>query len=767
MDENAPVHLQCRTPSQIKPNMGISGSGTKMSKKWRQKWVDELKAVHSELKEELTLKRLTPILRQFGEYPESYRGIIWRTILQLPMNQEAYMSLANKECHPSYVNVESRYPLVNKPLSNALKRVLSSLAYWCPLFGEVEYLPEFVFPFVKLFHLDPFVCFESVATIIVNWCQNWFEFYPFPPINVLSVIENVMGYHDPDLLEFYYNKNITSSVYACILMQTAFSEVLNKKEWLRLWDHILSNEPSFIFMAIVAYNVICRKGIKNCETSQNIEDFFRKQNAIDIKLLLSKCYHFLENTPSDIHPRRYISSFSPLEKGNTYGSYDAYPKLILDQNASRLQLIQKEEQEIIQEQRRAIAMRKELDKKLKADKRADFREEVLTELDEKFRQIINAEEERITAQRRKLQNLRHELKLKELAVLEEVRGQMLKKKSQKKEMEMERLLKDIAARKEREKNQLEAIEEEVRKYYSSLLLRKYQLKLDLEASEGNQTKDFTKEIRQEEEKLKNELVKLQDEITHAYDDRKFEISDKISSITDMLHHIETEIAQEVIGKGSKIRENKLKIDSLWKETETLQKKVETLLGRGLMSATTTENHSEQRHKTSKSDSSGASGKNLEYSGECSSGIPKVCDSENRKKTPSSNVWDRFDSERPVRSFRTSERTDVQGSRKGRMKLRSRFTECSRTTSPTSSEDSSSEYESKSQYSTSAEMKRKAYINAGGDAESQVTQSFHSRKSLANKSCDSDSSYFWSEGDNHAVKMALSERQKLVEEAKEY
>lgn len=97
-----------------------------------------------------------------------------------------------------------------------------------------------------------------------------------------------------------------------------------------------------------------------------------------MKLFLSKCYHFLEKTPSDIHPRRYLSSFSPLEKGNTYSSYEAYPKLILDQNASRLQLIQKEEQEIIQEQRKTIAMRRDLDKKLKTDKRADFREEMLT-----------------------------------------------------------------------------------------------------------------------------------------------------------------------------------------------------------------------------------------------------------------------------------------------------------------------------------------------------------------------------------------------------
>lgn len=68
----------------------------------------------------------------------------------------------------------------------------------------------------------------------VNWCQDWFEFYPFPPINVLSMVENLLAYHDPDLLEFYYKKNITCSLYACVLMQTAFSEVCFKNTFLCL-----------------------------------------------------------------------------------------------------------------------------------------------------------------------------------------------------------------------------------------------------------------------------------------------------------------------------------------------------------------------------------------------------------------------------------------------------------------------------------------------------------------------------------------------------
>lgn len=47
--------------------------------------------------------------------------------------------------------------------------------------------------------------------------------------------------------------------------------MLSKNEWLRLWDHVISNEPAFLLMAVVAYNVVCRNAIKSCESAKDIE----------------------------------------------------------------------------------------------------------------------------------------------------------------------------------------------------------------------------------------------------------------------------------------------------------------------------------------------------------------------------------------------------------------------------------------------------------------------------------------------------------------
>jgi len=57
---------------------------------------DHLQCVRQSMKQELNIKQLMPILKEFGEYPEKYRTLIWSTILKLPINKNAYVALASK-----------------------------------------------------------------------------------------------------------------------------------------------------------------------------------------------------------------------------------------------------------------------------------------------------------------------------------------------------------------------------------------------------------------------------------------------------------------------------------------------------------------------------------------------------------------------------------------------------------------------------------------------------------------------------------------------
>lgn len=270
--------------------------------------------------------RLRRILMQYGEYPDKFRSIIWRSLLDTPWNKAAYAALIEKGIHPAYKDIEKQFTIHSAVTLKSLKRLLSCLSHWCSLFGVMKFLPGFVFPFVKVLQKDPLLLFESVASILCNYCQLWFEYAPFPPISVLAIVENILAEHDQPLLTHFCEVGITSQTYALKILETAFSEVLTCSEWLILWDHVLSNEPAFILMAVVSYNIVQRNALKRLKSHEQLEHFFHMQNPIDKKTFLKKAYVLLNETPEDIHPRRFFKPFVSLEKGGCYQQFTGYPK---------------------------------------------------------------------------------------------------------------------------------------------------------------------------------------------------------------------------------------------------------------------------------------------------------------------------------------------------------------------------------------------------------------------------------------------------------
>ena len=115
---------------------------------------------------QLNKDKLLSILKGYGEYPAKYRMFIWRCLLGLPDNHAAYSSLLDRGTHPSYVSLHKKYPIKSRKLLRVLQRALSALAHWASIFGEMEYLPGLVFPFVKMFQNNQLVTFEILATIL-------------------------------------------------------------------------------------------------------------------------------------------------------------------------------------------------------------------------------------------------------------------------------------------------------------------------------------------------------------------------------------------------------------------------------------------------------------------------------------------------------------------------------------------------------------------------------------------------------------------------
>ncbi|KAJ3008178.1 TBC1 domain member 31, partial [Thoreauomyces humboldtii] len=198
-------------------------------------------------------QKLKRFLLYYGSYPEKYRTLIWRVLARLPENRASYEALLEAGTHRSWKDFRTAFPVRSDRVAQSMERVLSALACWSPVYQGMEVLPAMVFPFVKMFLADMFAGFEIVVTVLVNWCQKWWEYYPNPPIEILDMIEGLLEYHDKELLDHFVEQNVTSQTYAWTMMRSLFSSIFNRTDWLTLWDHLLTNPPWFMYVVVVAF----------------------------------------------------------------------------------------------------------------------------------------------------------------------------------------------------------------------------------------------------------------------------------------------------------------------------------------------------------------------------------------------------------------------------------------------------------------------------------------------------------------------------------
>ncbi|KAL5021911.1 hypothetical protein ScPMuIL_001066 [Solemya velum] len=444
----------------------------------RRKKISFEDSLDKELPEGLKLERLLAILHGYGEYPSKYRMFIWRSVLRLPENHAAYAALFDKGTHPSYAKLHELYPIKSRKLLRVLQRILSVLANWSPIFGETQYLPVMSFPFVKLFQNNHLVCFEIIATILANWSQHWFEYFPNPPINILSLVENVLAYHDNRLLQHFVKYNVTSQIYAWPLLETLFSEVLTKDEWLCLWDNVFSNHPSFLLMVVVAYAVCARGPLMQCVEIDDFKYFFHHQNAVDVKQVIKEAYRIFEGTPEDIHPRKNMEYFKPLTKGQ-YPVFNKYPKFIVDYQIQERQRIRNEELEFLRQKQVSMDVQKETVKKQHEEEAWYRQQQLLMQAEERRRKMIQDEEQKLVDQRKRLQAMSREMKLKELQLLDAARRKFLHFQRQQREGELRRLDDEVQRKALQRDQETEAAIEEAEIKNMELQLQKKMFEQEL------------------------------------------------------------------------------------------------------------------------------------------------------------------------------------------------------------------------------------------------------------------------------------------------
>ena len=90
----------------------------------------------------------------------------------------------------------------------------------------------------------------------------------------------------------YYIFYLFTQIYAWPLLETLFSEVLTRDEWLMLFDNVFTNHPSFLLMVVVAYAMSARGPLMQCVEL----DDFRVSEVQDWDTKNKNKKHFYKNS---------------------------------------------------------------------------------------------------------------------------------------------------------------------------------------------------------------------------------------------------------------------------------------------------------------------------------------------------------------------------------------------------------------------------------------------------------------------------------------
>lgn len=358
----------------------------------------------------------------------------------MPDNRPTFTELLKKGYHPCVETYDELYPLKDISVHRNLKRIVSALAYWSKVFVQCSYIPKFVFPFVKEFDKNLILCFEIIATILLNHGQLWFEFAPLEPVNYLGMVENILAHYEPQLVRFYVYHNVTSKTYAWSLLQTAFTEVLDEEQWRQLWDHIISNAVEYLLFTIVAYNSVMKDVIMRLDSKVAIERFFEEQNIIEMKRFIRKTYDIIEKCPENLRPNRYLKKFTPLSSG-FYEKFTNYPRALISVKDKEVEKLMVENQilndKLYELEKKELAWANRLECTLKAEEHTKR----LMAVEKAYEDKIIKEQDRVAMQRKHLLLYQKQLRDSEQYMLEETRSSILRRNLVKKENDVELLSK--------------------------------------------------------------------------------------------------------------------------------------------------------------------------------------------------------------------------------------------------------------------------------------------------------------------------------------
>ena len=247
-------------------------------------------------------RKLRIFLKKHGQFPSKHRAVVWRFLLRLPENEEAFADLCMRGTHPGFEHLHDMYPVKDRRVFRRLQDVCSRITYWSPVYGEVDYLPQLVFPFVVLFGSDEMSTLEAVMTVLMWWGHSWQATFPNPPVHLTDAFDALLEHHDDRLHSHLYAQEVPPGLLCWTLLSTLFSEILSSNCWLTIMDYIFAHpsEMELMFLLPIAIMKEVRISLLAATEQRHIVRYIRQPQTVDAVHILRTMTTVRNNTPDHL-----------------------------------------------------------------------------------------------------------------------------------------------------------------------------------------------------------------------------------------------------------------------------------------------------------------------------------------------------------------------------------------------------------------------------------------------------------------------------------
>ena len=219
-------------------------------------------------------------LDQCSSFPSNIRKYIYQFLFSLPNDKKIYEKYDKMGIHPFFRFLDDIYPLADTTQKLNLQKVCSLLAFYSPLIGNIYFLPELVFPFIKSFPNEEHFLFELLIAFFHSIGNFWFEFYPGSPLYHIKLSEKIIEHEDSIICEhiekIYRESDIAELKLAEIiwrLIRNLFSESLIRDHWLQMTDFLFAynHKPEMILYIASSFILSIKNEIMTASDSSELK----------------------------------------------------------------------------------------------------------------------------------------------------------------------------------------------------------------------------------------------------------------------------------------------------------------------------------------------------------------------------------------------------------------------------------------------------------------------------------------------------------------